>query len=164
MTGQAITAQSADSFGFGYGEHLLVWTWRRIAMGQAGCPLIAEEFSHACGEDAAEVFITFCTFLRALGYAARRRVQIAHPGCRILTGDERQLLTLLAAAQADNRAHFDAHLRWLTHAERRNALAIAAHALGSALKAHDLRLSLPASIGPMTCERSSTPRAVVVAT
>ena len=31
--------------GLSYGEHLLVWSWRNIATGRGGCPLIAREFS-----------------------------------------------------------------------------------------------------------------------
>ena len=80
IEGEHTAARSADVAGFGYGEHLLVWSWRRIAAGRGGCPVIAREFSDACGDDAAEVFATFCTFLRALAYACRRRLQIGHPG------------------------------------------------------------------------------------
>ena len=131
-----------DGGEFGYGEHLLVWTWRRIAVGRGACPLVIQEFSHACGEDAGEVFATFCTFLRALAYAGRRRIRVGRPGSPVLTSDERQLLALLAAAQAGHAAHVEAHLRWLAHSHLRDALAIAAHALGTALESNDLRLSL----------------------
>jgi hypothetical protein len=153
MTLENTTAPAAERSGFGHGEHLLVWTWRRIGVGRSNCPLILREFSHACGEDAAEVLATFCTFLQALAYASRRRLQIGHPGCLALTGDERQLLTLVAAAQVDHSAHFEAHLRWLARAELRPALAIAVRALATALTAHDLPLPLPLSVGPMMCER-----------
>ena len=81
---------------FGYPEHLLVWTWRRIATGRAGCPLIAAEFTDACGDDAGEVFATFCTFLRALAHSGRGGLRVGPPGCRAITADERRLLTLIA--------------------------------------------------------------------
>ena len=86
--------------------------------------------------------------LRALAYASRRRLHVGSPGCTMLTRDERQLLTLIAAAQAEDGARFEAHLRWLARAERRCGLAIAARALGAALAAHDLHLSLPAVVVP----------------
>jgi hypothetical protein len=55
-------------------------------------------------------------------------------------GDERQCLILIAAAQANDVARFEAYLRWLARTELRPALAIAARALGTALKLHDLCL------------------------
>jgi hypothetical protein len=138
----------ADLSGFGYGERLLVWTWRRMATGRGSCPLIAREFSDACGDDAAEVYVAFCAFLRALASASRRRLSIAPPGSFALTGDERQILTLLAAAQADHTAHFEAHLRWLAHSRARQELAGAARLLAASLLANRLQLVLPAAAGP----------------
>jgi hypothetical protein len=138
----------ARSAGLGYGEQLLTWTWRKIVTGRSGCPLIAREFARLCGEDAAEVLATFCTFLCALAYVGRRRLQMGYPGYAALTADERRLLTLLAAAQANDETRFEAHLRWLARAELQPALAIAARALGTALKTHGLQLPLPAAVAP----------------
>lgn len=106
----------ADTAGISLAEHLLVWSWRKIATGRADCPLIAWEFKRFCGEDAAEVLATLCAFLRALAYAGRRRLQIGYPGCAVLTADERQCLLLIAAAQTGDEVRFDAHLRWLARA------------------------------------------------
>jgi hypothetical protein len=119
---------------------MLVWTWRRLAAGRSDCPVIAWEFSRRCGDDAAEVLATFCTFLTALAYVGRRRLQVGYPGYPGLTGDERQCLILIAAAQANDTARFEAYLRWLACSEFRPALAIAARALGTALKLHNLCL------------------------
>jgi len=121
-------------------EHLLVWTWRRIVTGRGGCPLIEREFSRLCGEDAGEVLATFCTFLRAVAHASRRRLQIGYPGYPGLTNDERQLLILIATAQTGDEARFEAHLRWIARAELALALAIAIRALGTAPEVHGLRL------------------------
>lgn len=88
--------------GLSYGEHLLVRSWRNIATGRGCCPLIAREFSRLCGEDAGEVLATFYTFLQALAYAGRRRLQIGYPGYAALTRDERQVLGLIAVAQRDD--------------------------------------------------------------
>jgi hypothetical protein len=145
-----VADREARSAGLDDGEQLLIWAWRKIVTGRNGCPLIAWEFSKLCGEDAADVLATFCTFLSALAYVARRPVHVGYPGYPGLTADERQFLTLIAAAQANDEARFEAHLRWLARAELRPALAIAARALAAALKAHDLNLPLPAAIVPIS--------------
>ena len=124
----------------GQGGQLLVATWRRLAVGDDACPLIAREFTRACGEDGAEVLATLSCFLRALAYAGRRRLRVGRPGLAGLTGDERQLLALIAAAQADDDGLVELHLHWLARAELRLAVAITARALARALKLHDLLL------------------------
>ncbi len=124
------------------GEHLLVWTWRRI-VGGGGCPLIEREFSRLCGEDAAEVLTTLWSFLLASAHGSRRRLQIGYPGYPGLTGDERQFLTMIAAAQTGDEACLAAHLRWIARPELSLALAIATRALGTALEVHGLRLPSP---------------------
>jgi hypothetical protein len=134
--------------GLTFGEHLLVWSWRKIVAGGGGCPLIAREFSLSCGEDASEVLATLYTFLQALAYAGRRRLEVGYPGYTSVTTDERQMLVLIATAQRDDATGFEAHLRILARSALRPALAIAAHALGAALDEHDLRLPLPARISP----------------
>lgn len=128
--------------GSGYVEHLLIWSLRRIATGRVECPVMAKEFTDACGEDGQEVFATFCTFLKALGYASRRRLSLRAPGWPTLSSNERQLLNLLAAAQAGDHALFEANLCWLTRLQRRHALRIAACALSTALAANQLVLGM----------------------
>lgn len=140
--------QAEDMSRLSEGEHLVVRSWRRIAAGQTDCPLLFRDFEHACGEDAAEVLATFCTFLRALACAGRRRLRVGHPGCASLTPDERQLLTVIAAAQAGDQARFEANLRWLARAELRAALAIAVSALGTALAVHGYFLPQPEAALP----------------
>jgi hypothetical protein len=80
--------------------------------------------------------MTFCTLLAALAYASRRPLSAGHPGCAWLTGDERQLLTLIAAAQAEDQDLFEANLRWLARADLRASLAMTANAFANALRAH----------------------------
>lgn len=141
-------AHLADLAGFGRGERLLVWTWRRMATGRSGCPLIAREFADACGTDAAEVYAVFCAFLQALARAGRRRLCVAPPGSVVLTGDERQILSLLAAAQVEDMTQFEAHLCWLAYSRARTGLAGAARLLAAALLANNLPLVLPAAVRP----------------
>lgn len=145
-----------DVLGFGYAEHLLVWTWRRLALGRS-CPLLLDEFTEACGEDGPEVFVTLCTFLKALGVAGRKQFVIGAPGCLAITADERQVLTLLAAAQSEAPALLEAHLRWMAIPDKRHILEIATGALARAFAENEMRLALPIPVTPSTCER---PRAV----
>jgi hypothetical protein len=143
-----ITAHAGMASGLEFGEHLLVWSWRKLVIGGGDCPVLSREFSELCGEDAGEVMATFVTFLRALAYASRRRLQVGHPGSMDITGDERQLLTLVASAQAGQAVLLEAHLRWLARAELRPAVAIATRALATALAAHGLLLPLPETPAP----------------
>ena len=121
---------------------LIVRTFRKILLGNKRCPALARDFVLAHGPDAVEVYMTFCTLLAALAYAARRPLSAGHPGCDWLTGDERQLLTLIAAAQAEDRDLFDANLRWLARVELRVSLAMSANAFANALRAHGQILPL----------------------
>lgn len=146
-----------EVLGFGYGEHLLVWAWRRLAIGRGDCPLLVREFDAACGEDGPEVLATLAFFLQVLARASRRRLAIGPPCCLALTADERQVLTLLAAAQTDHSAVFEAHLRWLATRDARPALAIGARALATAFGVHELQLPLPPLPAPERCTRIRAP-------
>ncbi len=155
LLGTETTFERAEILGFGYGEHLLVWSWRRIAASPGPCPIVVREFADACGDDAAEVLATLCTFLRALAFAGRRRLLIAFPGCVVMTEDEQRVLALLAAAQNNDAALFEAHLRWLARADVRHILAIGARALAAALTANHLCLAEPSMAieAPLPCSR-----------
>ncbi|HZC15917.1 MAG TPA: hypothetical protein VE309_04075 [Caulobacteraceae bacterium] len=133
------------ALGFGSSERLLTWAWRLIAQGRGDCPVLEREFAEACGEDAREVLATFVGFLQALVHTGRRWLVIGSPGSSERTADERRMLTLIAAAQADEPPLFEAHLDWLARAEARHVLAIGARALATALSVHGLCLALPAS-------------------
>ncbi len=139
--------------GSGYGEHLLVWSWRRIASGRGHCPVLAKEFADACGEDANEVLLTFSTFLKAWAFASRRQLVIGAPDAFTVSPDERRALSLLAAAQAEEPAMLEAHLRWIASPDKRSTLAIAAGALATALSANDIRLALPTAERPTVSAR-----------
>ncbi len=89
--------------------------------------------------------------------ASRRQFLIGAPGCAAITADERQVLTLLAAAQGDGPALLDAHMRWIAIPEKRRILEIATGALARALAFHELNLTLPVHEIPGAGER---PKAV----
>lgn len=127
--------------GVNYGEHLLVWTLRRLVARRGACPLIAREFAEACGEDAGEVLSTLRIFLGLLGFAARRRLAFGPPGWPGLTGDERRLLSLMAAVQTEDGLLFEAHLCWLARREARRPVGLAARGLASAFAEHQLWMS-----------------------
>jgi alkylhydroperoxidase/carboxymuconolactone decarboxylase family protein YurZ len=136
--------ESAGGLGPDDVEQLLVWSLRRAVAWRDECPQIAQPFADACGDDAAEVFATLGVVIRMLAYAGRRRPRVAPPGSIGLTVCERQLLSIIAAAQAGDQACFDAHLRWIARADVRHELAMAIRAFAAALSAHRLILSLPA--------------------
>jgi len=146
---------ASDARGCGYSEHLLVWSWRRIVTGRIHCPVMAQEFAEACGNAGSKVFAALCTFLRALAAASRRHLAFSAPNPFDVTADERQVLTLLAAAQAEDHALVQAHLRWLARPEQRHELQIAAYTLATTLRANNLPLALPSSATPGGSERPS---------
>jgi hypothetical protein len=136
---------------FGQPEHLLIWTWRRVARGHGQCPLITREFRAVFGEDAGEVLGAFIAFLDALAYASRRKLAVGFPGCSGLTVDEQRVTALLAAAQNDRPALFEAHLTWLARADDRHVMAIGVGALARAFLAHGLCLAPPTPMRPAAC-------------
>ena len=143
LAGQSTVHTAPEARGSGYGEHLLVWSWRRIVTGKIHCPVMEKEFADACGEDAGAVFLLLCSFLKALAAASRRPLTIRAPDPFSVTSDERQILTLLAAAQAADDALLQAHLRWLAHPARRHELERTARALADAFATNNLPLTLP---------------------
>ncbi len=123
------------------GERLLVRTLRRLARGWDLCAGLTREFADTCGkEQAAEVIGTLRLFLGTVGCTARRRVTVAPPGWSELTADERQILSLIAAAQEADEPRLAALVCWfarlevqplLSHASRELAMAFASHELGA---------------------------------
>jgi hypothetical protein len=134
--------------GLSYGEHVLVWSLRRMAAGRAACPLIAREFAGACGAEAERALAAFGLFFATLARAGRRRLVVAPPGTIGLSSDERLLLAVFASAQAGAAARLRAHLAWLARADEAPRLETAATIVGMALALNGHRLPLPAaSIG-----------------
>ena len=143
--------------GLTYGEHLLVWTLRRLVARRGSCPLIAHEFTEVFGEDGEEMLSILRIFLGLLGTAARRRLSFGHPGWPGVTGDEQQVLSLIAAAQAENAALLEAHLAWLARIDARRPLALATRGLAAAFAEHDLGFSPAAA----PTAASNAPRAPI---
>jgi hypothetical protein len=140
--------------GLTYGEHLLVWTLRRLVARRGSCPLIAHEFTEVFGEDGEETLSILRIFLGLLGTAARRRLSFGHPGWPGVTSDEQRLLSLIAAAQAENAALLEAHLAWLARMEARRPLALATRGLAAAFAEHDLGFSPVAAASSLATPRT----------
>jgi hypothetical protein len=154
---KAAPLMAGEDIGFGQAEQLLIRSWRRIAAGHRWCALMMDEFSAACGEDGPDVFAAFCTFLKALALAGRRQLVIGAPGNAAVTADERQVLSLLAAAQGGSAALLEAHLAWIAAPEKRHLVEIATRSLAYALILNRLEIALPAAQAPASV---SPPRAV----
>ena len=87
MDGDGVFDRERDVLGLNYGEHLLIWALRRLAVRPEVCRVVEREFGDACREDAAEVLGTLRVFIGTLSYTARRRISIGHPGSFGLTAD-----------------------------------------------------------------------------
>lgn len=124
-------------------EQFALWSLRH----RRACPwdaqTIAEGFFRAfgiCGVE--EALAGFSALGEALGRHGRRRLSLNGCTCRAIAADERALLTLLAAAQADDRPHVDALAGWLCRPAGQPALVEAAGRYASALAARGLQLPL----------------------
>jgi hypothetical protein len=134
------------------GSQLLLSALRRSALGQACADLIRHDFAVAFPGDANEVFATFRASLQALAHARRRKLRVAYPCAKVLTPDETLLLAVVAAAQAGDKALFEAHLCWLALPRARDAVAITVRALATALAAHGQWLRpFPSASRPIKC-------------
>lgn len=131
---------SALNLGLHETEHLLLWTMRVWVAGRDNCPLLAEEFSYHGGSAGEELLEEFLALLKILGRAGRRRFRIAQPDCLSLTGDEKQLLALIAAAQAEKQYVMAAHLHWLVRSEQQSVAVEALMEFGALLKKQGLLL------------------------
>ncbi len=158
MREDAATARLYDVLGLRYGEHLLVWTLRRqVAVGTA-CPVLRREFAATCGADSTEVLSMVRICLDVLIRGARHRLVIGHPGACHLTGDERQVLNLVSAAQDNDHPRRDALLCWLMRADLRQQATAAIEMLAAMFAAHNL-LVTPAAV-PVT---AASPRRLMLA-
>jgi hypothetical protein len=122
-------------------DHLLVWTLRRVVVRREICAAILREFADACGDESEAVLGIFRAFVLTLGQAARRPVSVGHPGYFGLTADERQILSMIRAAQDDDQVRLDALVCWFARPNEQHPLALAIYVLGTAFAAHDLLVS-----------------------
>lgn len=142
--GKIVIGARQGAAGLEYGEHMVVSSLRKIvARRDLVCPVIRREFAQACGKDADEVLTIFRAFRDTLGLTARRRISIGHPGWFGLTGDERQILGMIGAAQDGDQARLAAQVCWFARGDRQRLLAGAVRALAAAFAAHELLVFSP---------------------
>lgn len=122
-------------------ESVVVRAWRTIILGHDGCHALRRSFG--C-ENGIRLIEAVATFLRALNHGSRHILDVGHPSCVNITSDERQMLTVIAAAQADDEALLQSHLTWLVRGDRREDVTQAVQALGQVLQMRGMRLPLPA--------------------
>lgn len=138
----------ADPSGLAEAEQLLVRSWRRIATGRLWCPQTLRDFGDAFGGDAGPALSALWSFMKALDGGTRRVLAIGAPGSPKITADERQMLTVIAAAQADESGLVEANLCWLSRPGPRDALRRAVATLAVVLARHDQRLTRPDCVSP----------------
>ena len=80
------------AWNLGYGEHLLVWTLRRIVFRRAVCPVVARAFADACGEDGAETETTKIHLVEFLPNEALCRLPPRGAHARNRAADEPQMV------------------------------------------------------------------------
>lgn len=124
-----------------YVELLLVWSWRKIVSSHGNCPGIEREFTEWAGEAGHDMLLTYAAFLKALGHGSRRPLTIGHPGLLAFTPDERQVIALLAAAQAEDDVRLRAHLEWLIRSDCQCTATIAARTFARLLADHGVNLT-----------------------
>lgn len=113
--------------------HLLVWTWRKLVAGEVECPLLAREYMRFDGGRGLVLLEAFGVFLQALGAGSRRMLAVGQPRVAGITGDEAQMLRLIAAAQSQDDALLAAHLSWLVRGAHGDTVARSARYLAESL-------------------------------
>ena len=97
------------SVGAGYA----LWGFRAAAARHIQCPTLIRGFEDAFDDFARPALGGLEMFAHALGVLGGRKIKIAGPGCGYTTADELSIISLLSAAQAQNKGLCKAHLSWL---------------------------------------------------
>ncbi len=127
----------------GYGEHLLVWSFRAVATGRWGCRLIAREYDAAFGPMAELARRGVEVFAGEIERQGRRRVTLGRPSLLCMTRDEQLLLAIYRAAQRCDEDRCAAHLTWLLGCPAGPPFYAAARATAGALALRGHELSPP---------------------
>ncbi len=106
-------------------EQLLVFGWRMLVAGRAHCGVLHAELEVHAGEEARSVLAGLSAVLLALGQGSRKTISVGHPGCALVTQDERNVLALLATAQQCDEEVLAVRLCWTVRSEcQRPALVV----------------------------------------
>jgi hypothetical protein len=139
MDGRGASADAAEDLTAG--ERLLLWSFRAWAGTPAMHQLVWREFARTFPPDEAPQALRALELtIDAVGRHARRAF-VYHPMCcRSVTADERALLAIFAAAQADETPLALRHAAWLVHSAGVGQMVSAASALALVMEGSDLLL------------------------
>jgi hypothetical protein len=129
------------------GEHLLLWAFRAAAFGKPDCPIVRRTYDMSCGFAGLEALSAIKVFVSELRRRGRREVKVALPGTFALSRDEQLLISVFAAAQAQDYARMEAHLIWLTGRDAGPPFGAAACLVAEALGMSGFVLRLPPIAG-----------------
>jgi hypothetical protein len=88
-----------ESFELDPTEHMLLWSFRAMAIGRGDCPMLRAVFQEACGPLADQALTALFVLVKQLGWRGRRGLRLHAPGCRAISGDEMLVLAAFSAAQ-----------------------------------------------------------------
>lgn len=125
------------------GEHLLLWAFRATAFGKGDCRILRRTFDMSCGFAGLEALAAIKVLVSEIRRSGRRELILAVPGSYDLTHDERLVLAVFAAAQAEDYARMEAHLVWLTGRAVAPPFGAAACLVAQAFSMNGLVLRLP---------------------
>lgn len=124
-------------------ELFVVWSLRHARARPWDSCALAEAHLRAFGlAEVERALAGFAALRGALAMHARRRLSLNGCACGAVSADERAVLTLVAAAQADAQAHADALAAWLCRPAGQPPLIEAARAYAAALARRGLLLPL----------------------
>ncbi|MEI9889128.1 MAG: hypothetical protein WDN08_22005 [Rhizomicrobium sp.] len=129
-------------------EQVLVFAWRMLVAGRRQCPALHAELAAYAGGETHQVLAGLGVVLMTLGQGSRRPVSVRHPGCAVVTRDERNLLALLAAAQSGDDDLLAARLRWTVRPDCQMPALVVVQTFARLLDRIDLRLPAPDGARP----------------
>ncbi len=138
----------------GDGGGYAVWGFRAAALGQGRCDVVVRGFKTAFGDYGTPALGGLRFLARALGSEGARRICLAAPGCCGVTCDELSIVAMLAAAQDDDAARRDAHLRWLMGGRGEEMGRAAANTVAHSFKAGGFTIEAP----PVVLESAAAPK------
>lgn len=97
----------------GEGSGYFLLAFRGLAFNRTECRCLDRFYANVFGPHGDAVLSDIRKLVRTLGWAGRRKVRLAQPGCVRITHDEVSLLSALNAAQTEQYDLQVAHMRWL---------------------------------------------------
>ncbi len=61
-------------------EHLLIWSFRAMAVGHGDCPALGQTFERLCGPMGQAALQAHFILVRMIGMGARRQMRVLTPG------------------------------------------------------------------------------------